>query len=55
MSKPLLQVKGLWKKYPIYGALGKLFRPKTYMNAVADLLEKQFGTPVQPTVQVQTR
>ncbi len=37
MSKPLLQVKGLWKKYPIYGALGKLFRPKTYMNAVADL------------------
>lgn len=37
MSKPLLEIKGLWKKYPIYGPLGKLFKPKTYMNAVADL------------------
>ena len=37
MSKPLLAVRGLWKKYPIYGPLGKLFGPKTFMNAVADL------------------
>lgn len=37
MSKPLLEIKGLWKKYPIYGPLGKLFKPKTYMSAVADL------------------
>lgn len=37
MSKPLLEVKGLRKKFPIYGPLGKLFGPKTHMNAVADL------------------
>jgi len=34
---------------PIYGSR------REQLNAVADLLEKQFGTPVQPTVQVQTR
>lgn len=34
---------------PIYGSR------REQLNAVADLLEKQFGTPVQPIVQVQTR
>ena len=37
MSAPLLEVKNLRKHYPIYGPLGKLFPPKTYMNAVSGL------------------
>ena len=37
MSEPLIEVKGLQKRYPIYGRLGKLFPPKTYMNAVAGM------------------
>ena len=37
MSTPLLEVKNLRKHYPIYGPLGKLFPPKTYMNAVSGL------------------
>src|SRR5699024_5100463 len=37
MSTPLLEVKDLQKRYPIYGPLGKLFRPKTYMNAVSGM------------------
>ena len=37
MSTPLLKVKDLQKRYPIYGPLGKLFRPKTYMNAVSGM------------------
>ncbi len=37
MSEPLLQIKNLQKKYPIYGPLGKLFPPKTHMRAVADV------------------
>ncbi len=37
MSEPLLQIKNLQKKYPIYGPLGKMFPPKTHMRAVADV------------------
>ena len=37
MREPLLQIKNLQKKYPIYGPLGKLFPPKTHMRAVADV------------------
>ena len=37
MREPLLQIKHLQKKYPIYGSLGKLFPPKTHMKAVADV------------------
>ena len=37
MSTPLLEVKDLCKRYPIYGPLGKLFPPKTHMNAVSGL------------------
>ena len=37
MKQPLMQIKNLQKKYPIYGALGKLFPPKTYMRAVANV------------------
>lgn len=37
MAEPLLQIKNLQKKYPIYGPLGKLFPPKTHMRAVADV------------------
>ncbi|MBR2130981.1 MAG: ABC transporter ATP-binding protein [Oscillospiraceae bacterium] len=37
MKKPLLEIKHLQKKYPIYGSLGKLFPPKTHMRAVADV------------------
>ena len=37
MSEPLLQIKNLQKKYPIYGPLGKMFPPKTHMKAVADV------------------
>ncbi|MBQ9966811.1 MAG: ATP-binding cassette domain-containing protein [Clostridia bacterium] len=37
MRTPLLEIKNLQKKYPIYGPLGKLFPPKTYMNAVSGM------------------
>lgn len=37
MKTPLIEVKDLWKRYPIYGLLGKLFPPKTHMNAVSGL------------------
>ncbi|MBQ2855070.1 MAG: ABC transporter ATP-binding protein [Oscillospiraceae bacterium] len=37
MREPLLQIKNLQKKYPIYGPLGKMFPPKTHMRAVADV------------------
>ena len=37
MSTPLLEIRQLRKRYPIYGPLGKLFPPKTHMNAVCDL------------------
>ena len=37
MSEPLLQIKNLQKKYPIYGSLGKLFPPVNHMRAVADV------------------
>lgn len=37
MSEPLLQIKNLQKKYPIYGPLGKLFPPVNHMRAVADV------------------
>jgi len=37
MTEPLLQIKNLQKKYPIYGPLGKMFPPKTHMRAVADV------------------
>ena len=42
MSEPLLQIKNLQKKYPIYGPLGKMFPPVNHMRAVADVsLEQQ--------------
>ena len=37
MKTPLIEVKDLRKRYPIYGMLGKLFPPKTHMNAVSGL------------------
>ena len=37
MKTPLIEVKDLRKRYPIYGLLGKLFPPKTHMNAVSGL------------------
>ena len=37
MREPLLQIKNLQKKYPIYGPLGKLFPPVNHMRAVADV------------------
>ena len=37
MREPLLEIKHLQKKYPIYGPLGKMFPPKTHMRAVADM------------------
>ena len=37
MSEPLLQIKNLQKKYPIYGPLGKMFPPVNHMRAVADV------------------
>ena len=37
MNTPLVEVKGLRKRYPIYGPLGKMFPPKTHMNAVSGL------------------
>ena len=37
MKTPLIEVKDLRKRYPIYGPLGKLFPPKTHMNAISGL------------------
>ena len=37
MREPLLQIKNLQKKYPIYGPLGKLFPPVNHVRAVADV------------------
>lgn len=37
MREPLLEIKNLQKKYPIYGPLGKLFPPKTYHKAVSNM------------------
>ena len=37
MAEPLLQIKNLQKKYPIYGPLGKLFPPVNHMRAVANV------------------
>lgn len=37
MSTHLLEIKGLKKTYPIYGKMGKLFRPKESMCAVEDM------------------
>jgi len=37
MIEPLLSVRGLEKKYPIYGPLGKLLGPKDHMRAVSGL------------------
>ena len=37
MNTPLLEIKHLQKRCPIYGPLGKLFPPKTHMKAVADV------------------
>ena len=34
MREPLLEVKGLKKRYPVYGPLGKLFKPVDHMNAI---------------------
>ncbi|MFW5630145.1 MAG: ABC transporter ATP-binding protein [Acetivibrio ethanolgignens] len=35
MEKQLLEIRNLQKCYPVYGPLGKLFPPKTYMKAVS--------------------
>ena len=37
MREPLLQIKNLQKKYPIYGPLGKMFPPVNHMRAVANV------------------
>lgn len=37
MKAPLLEIQNLQKRYPIYGPLGKLFPPKTYMKAVSNM------------------
>ncbi|MBQ7895922.1 MAG: ATP-binding cassette domain-containing protein [Oscillospiraceae bacterium] len=37
MSKVLVEIKNLNKRYPIYGKLGKLFPPKTHMHAVSGM------------------
>ncbi|MEG0780804.1 MAG: dipeptide/oligopeptide/nickel ABC transporter ATP-binding protein, partial [Oscillospiraceae bacterium] len=37
MGTAMLEIKGLQKRYPIYGKGGKLFRPKDYMSAVSGL------------------
>ncbi len=37
MREPLLEIKNLQKKYPIYGPLGKMFPPKTHHKAVSDM------------------
>ena len=50
MAEPLLQIKNLQKKYPIYGPLGKMFPPVNHMRAVADVSLNEYGdlalTPV---------
>ena len=42
MNKPLLEIKNLQKRYPIYGPLGKMFPPKTYMKAVSNVSLKLY-------------
>ena len=37
MEKLLLEIKNLQKRYPLYGALGKMFPPKNHVKAVADV------------------
>ena len=37
MSKPIVEVKGLCKTFPIYGPLGRILGPKTHINAVSDV------------------
>ena len=37
MKTPLLEMRNLQKSYPVYGPLGKLFPPKTYMRAVFNM------------------
>lgn len=37
MKTPLLEMKNLQKRYPVYGPLGKLFPPRTYMRAVSNM------------------
>lgn len=37
MKTPLLKIRNLQKSYPVYGPLGKLFPPKTYMRAVSNM------------------
>ncbi len=37
MKTPLLEIRNLQKSYPVYGPLGKLFPPKTYMRAVSNM------------------
>ena len=37
MREPLLEIKNLQKKYPIYGPLGKLFPPNTHHKAVSNM------------------
>ena len=41
-NKLLLEIKNLQKKYPVYGPLGKMFPPKTYMNAVSNMSLKLY-------------
>ena len=42
MNKPLLEIKDLQKRYPIYGPLGKMFPPKTHMKAVSNVSLKLY-------------
>ncbi len=42
MGDLLLEIKNLQKKYPIYGPLGKMFPPKTHMNAVSNMSLKLY-------------
>lgn len=37
METPLLEIKNLQKRYPVYGPLGKMFPPATHMRAVYNL------------------
>ena len=37
MKTPLIEIRNLQKSYPVYGPLGKLFPPKTYMRAVSNM------------------
>lgn len=37
MGELLIEIKDLQKRYPVYGPLGKMFPPKTYMNAVSNM------------------